>query len=199
MDLEKAALFGSFVSKDYAEDLFRLLVSYRDISASEAASRLNLHIRTVQDFLEAMTELGIVRKEEVYEKKRPYFRYTLTSHRIDFSLDLNDLIPERNSKDRQIDLKIRERKNSGARFTIARDNSSISNVVIRSGQGRDAHDRKINLTAPQGRFLYHLPFPTANPMSIEEIMEKAGVKTGFISEILDLVNLLTDYRVIEKE
>lgn len=54
MDFETAAKLGAYFSKDYAEELFRLLVNYKDISASEAASRLNLHIQTVQDFLEAM-------------------------------------------------------------------------------------------------------------------------------------------------
>lgn len=199
MDLEKAALFGSFVSKDYAVDLFRLLVSYQNISASEAASRLNLHIRTVQDFLEAMAELGIVRKEEVAEKKRPYFRYTLLGHKIDFSFDLGKLASDVPGKDNRLQLRIRERKNSGARFTVARDHSSISNVVIWAGEGRNARDRKINLTNSQGRFLYHLPFPTAPSLSIAKIMDKAGLDEGYAPEILDMVDLMFDFKVIESE
>jgi transposase len=66
MDFKRAATLGSYMSKDYAEDLFRLLVTYQDISASEAASRLNLHIKTVQDFLEAMASLDILSKTEVF-------------------------------------------------------------------------------------------------------------------------------------
>ena len=81
MDFKTAARLGTYISKDYAEDVLRLLVNYTDISASEAASRLNLHIRTVQDFLEAMESLGIVKKEEVSEGKRPYFRYSLEEER----------------------------------------------------------------------------------------------------------------------
>ena len=68
MDFKTAAKFGAYFSKDYAEEIFRLLVNYKDISASEAASRLNLHIQTAQDFLEAMTSLGIFSKKEVYQK-----------------------------------------------------------------------------------------------------------------------------------
>ena len=71
MDFKQAAILGSFISKDYAEDLFRLLATYSSISVSEAASRLNLHIKTVQDFMEALFDLGILDREEVYEKKRP--------------------------------------------------------------------------------------------------------------------------------
>ena len=79
MDFRNAAKLGTYLSKDYAEDFFGLLVNYQDISASEAVSRLGLHIRTAQDFLEAMASLGILEKEEVYEKKRPYFRYSLST------------------------------------------------------------------------------------------------------------------------
>ena len=69
MNFETAAQFGAILSKDYAEDFFKLLVNYQDISASEAASRLSLHIRTAQDFLENLTDLKIVKKTEVFEKK----------------------------------------------------------------------------------------------------------------------------------
>ena len=77
MDFRTAARLGSLLAKDYAEDVFDLLVNYRAISASEVAARLNLHIKTAQDFLEILVALGVVAKEEVSEKKHPYFRYSL--------------------------------------------------------------------------------------------------------------------------
>ena len=54
MNFHTAAKYASLLSKDYAEDIFRLLVNYQAISASEVATRLNLHIKTAQDFLEAL-------------------------------------------------------------------------------------------------------------------------------------------------
>ncbi len=63
MDFKTAAQLGTYLSKDYAREFFRLLVSYQDISASEAASRLGLHIKTAQDFLEGLTGIGILRRE----------------------------------------------------------------------------------------------------------------------------------------
>ena len=69
MKYETAARLGAILSKDYAEDFFKLLVNYQDISASEAASRLSLHIRTAQDFLENLTELDVVKKTEVFKRK----------------------------------------------------------------------------------------------------------------------------------
>ena len=60
MDFKTAAKLGAYFSKDYAEEILRLLVNYIDISASEAASRLNINIHPAQDFLEAMTSLYIL-------------------------------------------------------------------------------------------------------------------------------------------
>ena len=196
MDFKQAAILGSYISKDYAEDLFRLLATYTSISASEAASRLNLHIKTVQDFMEAMYELDFLQREEVYEGKRPYFRYALKVKQITMSLELNPLFPQTTGDDRT-QLRIRERKNAGARFTTARTNQYISNVIIWMGQGREQTERRLNLSIPQGRFLFHLPFPTADFERVEDIMKKADVDPVHTSEILDIVNALIDFGVIE--
>ena len=198
MDFRQAAILGLFISKDYAEDLFRLLSTYSSISASEAASRLDLHIKTVQDFLEAMHELDILEREEVYEKKRPYYRYRLKVTRI--SLDI-ELAPLKLSEDLngRTSMKIREKKNTGVRFTTSRDNQYISNITIWTGQGRDRTERKINLSIPQGKFLFHLPFPSADALTIREIMEKAGVDPSNTSEILDIVDALIEMKVIEPQ
>jgi len=198
MDFKRAAILGSYISKDYAEDLFRLLVTYQDISASEAASRLNLHIKTVQDFLEAMASLDILSKKEVLEKKRPYYRYALNTRYIDMKIDLNPLfnIKHEEAKNTQ---KIRERSNAGVRFSTSRDGQYISHVALWIGKGRDRKERRINLSIPQGKFLFHLPFPSAEPMGIEDIMDKADVNEPHRSEVLDIVKVLVEYGVIESE
>ncbi len=196
MDFKKAAILGSYISKDYAEDLFRLLVTYQDISASEAASRLSLHIKTVQDFLEAMASLDILSKTEVLEKKRPYYRYALNTRYIDMKIDLNPLFDKQEEVSKN-SMKIRERTNAGARFSTSRDGQYISHVALWIGKGRDRKERRINLSIPQGKFLFHLPFPSAEPMGVEDIMIKAGVEDTHRSEVLDIVNVLVEYGVID--
>lgn len=198
MNFKQAATFGSYISKDYSEDIFRLLATYTSISASEAASRLNLHIKTVQDFMEAMYDLGILRREEVYEKKRPYFRYSLSVKKIFMELDLEPLLPGENADLRTM-LRIRERKNAGVRFTTSRDNKYISNVAIWAGKGRERTERKINLSIPQGRFLFHLPFPGAGFLSVRQIMSQAEIDPIHTSEILDIVDALIGLGVIEND
>ena len=197
MNFKEAAKLGSCLSKDYAEDLFKLLITYESISASEAASRLDIHIKTTQDLLEDLHSLNILSKEEVYEGKRPYFRYCLLVKEINVSIDLSRLNVVEKVYDSRLRMKIREMKNAKARFTTSRSNDFISNVVIWMGEGRDRTERKFNLSFPQGKFLFHLPFPTAEPVSISEIMTKAGVDNNNIPEIIDIIQELIKMNVIE--
>ena len=198
MDFKEAARLGSYISKDYAEDLFRLLANYSSISASEAASRLDLHVKTVQDFLEAMFDLDFLEREEVYEKKRPYYRYSMKVKKIVMDLDLSPLFPSEGKNDRT-SMRIREMKDSGARFTTARSDQYISNIAIWTGKGRERSERKLNLSIPQGKFMFHLPFPSADFQSISSIMQKAEVDPSNISEILDIVDVLLGFGVVEQE
>lgn len=197
MDFKEAAKLGSCLSKDYAEDLFRLLATYESISSSEAASRVNMHIKTTQDFLEDLYDLGILEREEVYEGKRPYFRYRLKVKQLSFNINLEPFPRKEPVTDIRMNLKIREKKNTGARFTTSRSNDYISNVVIWTGEGRNRTERKINLSMPQGKFFFHLPFPTAEASSISEIMRRADIDGTYFPEIIDIVNVMIEFGVIE--
>lgn len=197
MDFKEASKLGSCLAKDYAEDLFRLLATYESISSSEAASRLNLHIKTVQDFMEDLFSLQILAREEVYEGKRPYFRYKLKVKKISFEIDLESIPGDEPVTDVRLNLKIREQKNAGVRFTTSRSNDYISNVVIWTGEGRNRTERKINLSMPQGRFLFHLPFPTADFLTVKDIMKKAGIDDANTPEIVDIVFVMIEFGVIE--
>ncbi|HPR65089.1 MAG TPA: hypothetical protein PK014_12815 [Thermoanaerobaculia bacterium] len=196
MDFSTAARLGSLISKDYAEAFFQLLVNYRTISASEAASRLGLHIQTAQDFLENLSGLGVLSKEEVHEGKRPYFRYTLTVDRITIEVDFKDFIPEP-IRDPETSQRIREKTDSGARFSTARNGNALSSVSVWTGKGRELKERRINLTRAQGRFLFHLPFPNAAPLTVQDIMAKAGVSEDHLPEVMDIISVLTEAMVIE--
>jgi predicted transcriptional regulator len=196
MKFEEAARFGTYISKSYAKDIFRLLNNYRDISASEAASRLGMHIQTVQDFLEAMADLGFLSKKEATERKRPYFRYTLQKQRIGFEIDLTNELE--NSEENSLDhSKIREKKNAGVRFSLARNGQYFSSLAIWVGKGRQRSEKKINLTTAQGKFLYNLPFPDGEHLTLDEIRVKAGIEDDDMPEIKDLVEELIQYKVIE--
>jgi hypothetical protein len=195
MDFQTASQLGSILAKDYAEDFFILLVNYQDISASEAASRLSLHIQTAQDFLENLTELGITKKNEVSEKKRPYFRYTLVQPKIEMQLDLGYY--EKQNPGQGLARLVRENKENRANFSISRSGDSFSTITVWEGDGREREEQKISLTTPQGRFLFHLPFPQARPLTISDIMEKAQIDEEYSPEIQNIVDELIRLDVIE--
>ena len=195
MDFERAAQLGACLSKDYAAEMLRLLVNYRSLSASEAASRLDLHVQTAQTFLDTLASLGLLDKEESLERSRPYFRYSLKTTRITLDLDLASLAVDDAPSD--LGKRIRERKNAGARFTEARGGNAISSVAVWTGEGRSREERKLTLTEAQGAFLYHLPFPGAEPLSVAVIMKKAGIEESRAPEILDIVARLQALGVVE--
>jgi predicted transcriptional regulator len=186
------------IAKDYAKSFFKLLATYTDISASEAASRLNIHIKTAQDFLEGLEGFGICTKREVVERKRPYFRYTLTQKELSIHFNLCNLLKSKEASN-NIKWRIRERKNSGAIFKTMRGGNRISFVQFFIGDGRSRVERKLNLTNHQGLFLYHLPFPTKPFSSVEEVIAKAQIDKSAMAEILDIVEVLVNHGIIEKQ
>lgn len=198
MDYIQLSRFGSYISKDYSKDIFNLLMKYTDISASEAASRLNLHIKTVQDFLEAMADSNILTKKKVTDKRRPFYRYALKDTRISIELDLKDIAEKVVQEKNSISYKIREKSNSGARFNTARYDSYFNSVVIWHGIGRDRKERKYNLTVHQGKVLFNLPFPGAEPKTVHDLMDETNIDRNHMPEIIDIITLLIENNVIEK-
>jgi hypothetical protein len=193
---ERSRKLAALLAKEYARDFLTLLVMYRDISASEAASRLNIHIKTSQDFLEGLEEAGVLGRREAAEGKRPYFRYNLKEKAICITFDLEGLY-ERRAHASAAAWAIKERKNSGALFKEGRG-GLISTVHVFEGSGRSREERRFSLTECQGRFLFNLPFPTEPPSSVADIMRKAGLEDDCLPEIVDLVDILLKRRVIEK-
>jgi len=199
MEMEFLTLskLAGLLSKSFAREFLRVLMMYKSISASEAASRLDLHIKTAQDFLEGLEELGIVSKEEVFEKKRPYFRFTLLQEKLRIEFDLNQLI-DTEKKTSELDfIHIKERKDSNCMFKTSPKTGALSTVSFYVGEGREKEERKINLTESQGRFLFHLPFPTEAIQSIQWILNKAEIDSSYSKEILDMVYFLGDHGIIE--
>ena len=196
MNFKTLKKISLYLSKDYSEQIFRLLLNYKDLSASEAASRLNLHIKTVQDFLEAMSESELINSFEVNEGKRPYKRYSLTRTLIKLEYDLSSIIKDLTDKT-QLEIKIRENKNARVRFNLSRNKKSFSSVVVWIGKGRSRQERKINLTTAQGKFLYNLPFPTADHVTVTALMKISGIEDSYKKEIDDIISVLIDLNVID--
>jgi len=196
IDFQSVSRLATLISRSFAEDFFRLLTVYEDISASESASLLDLHIKTAQDFLEGLVAEGIAEKKEVSQGKRPHYRYKLINTEINLKLNLNQFL-EKTSLVEYKYLKIREKRNSRTIFTTGSGTDMISSITLITGEGRKKKERKINITDRQGKFLFYLPFPTSKHEEIKHIYKKSGLDRKFMPEILDLVDILLDFKVIE--
>jgi len=184
VNFKELSKVSNLLAKEYAANFIRLLVIYKTISASEAASRLELHIKTAQDFLEGLSDLGILNKEEVYEKKRPYFRYSLENYQFSIKTDFSELYDSSVESDKSI-IKIKERIDTQSVFVPAGAGQKIATVTWFTGKGRKRKERKISVTEAQGTFLFYLPFPTEPPKAIMEILKKSALDKTYLPEILD--------------
>jgi hypothetical protein len=145
--------------------------------------------------LDNLAELEIVEKTEVFEKKRPYFRYNLVKTKINLSVNLSAYKSENPGEG--LARLVREKAENGANFALARVGDEFSGVTIWEGTGRERQEHKISLTSPQGKFLFHLPFPKSRPSSIAAILEKANLGEEYAAEIQDIVDELIRLEVIE--
>ncbi len=196
MDFNRFSDLSNYFSKDYSGKAIRLLLISKALSATEIASRLNLHIKTVQDFLEGLVKFNIAEKEEILEGRRPFYRYSLCKSRMDISIDFNELFSEEEYLN-LANCRIRELQNEDVQFHVRRNNDYITAVSIYEGDGRKKKEWKINLTRAQGRFLFNLPFPTAEPEKIKQLMAESGISPEDENEVLDLIKTLIDKKVIE--
>jgi len=195
MKFEILSRLAWFLSKEYAIEFLRLLQVYPSLSASESAARLSIHIKTAQDFLEGLENAGILGRKEIVEKKRPYFRYFLRQDRIKIDCDLKDLIDNKNRVE-LLNRKVKENKNAPAHFASSSKSKRLSSVSLILGEGRSRKERKISLTENQGRFLFFLPFPTEPPLGVRAVLKKADIEEQNIDEVLDIVEVLRDHKVI---
>jgi predicted DNA-binding protein (UPF0251 family) len=192
---EDIKLISTLIAREYAEGMFRLLSDYDGISASEAASRLDIHIRTAQDFLESLLSLGLVSKTEVLESRKPFFRYSIAEPKVELNFDLRSLSTKKELNISTGHLLI-EKNNEAVSLNYSEKEQRITAITRLSGRGRDKKLRRISLTPVQGKFLYYLPFPTAKPESIDSLMLKAGLPETCLPEIYDIIGILLEFDAI---
>lgn len=125
---------------------------------------------------------------------------TICLQKTKFAIDVEiSALYNPKDEDQKLLQKIRERKNAGVTFKVSGSNDFISSVSILVGEGRNERIWTISFIVTQGKFLYHLPFPTAVYMSVSDILKKAGIEESHRVEVLDIVDVLKAYKVIEVE
>lgn len=190
-EIKKLSLY---LSRDYSDQIFHILLTYETVSASELASQLDLHIKTVQDFLEALADLKLLEAEKVVRHKRPYFRYKLIQDSINLNIDLSQV--QEKSKLEFEDMTLRMTKLPTVMLNTVKD--SAESVTLFLKKNRRMHQKKIKFTPIQGKFLKTVPAHNSSAALFTDLLKKAEIEEKHLDEIKEIVQILITNKVLDK-
>jgi predicted transcriptional regulator len=148
-------------------------------NSSFIASKLGLHILTVQRILDELARGGFVDTEEKRGVGRPSTIYTYKGG--SFKVDLDKLLSQYEYRSSFV----REKGSSDTRYSYDVDKEIINAIIIGGRRGR-----KIKLDQKMGKFLWCVPPPDSEGESVESIAKEASVQVfEAIQYVLQFIRL----------
>lgn len=195
---EKSRKLASLIGKEHTGRILYILYKTPNKSASRIAKILNIHIATAQSYLEDLEKLDIVKSKIKKQGIKPYKEYFLTKTRISIDIDLNELDAE-DQEEQEIlrRTKIREKKDLKILYETNQEKSIITRIHFYEDLGRKNIQYSLDLDEVEGKFTWFIPFPSADPQTILEIREKAGIYEFYQQKILNLIEKLEEFGLIE--
>jgi predicted ArsR family transcriptional regulator len=172
-------------------------------TATEIANELKVHVATAMRKLSELENIGLVKKRLRKGTNRPTYEYTLTSSKIDLSLDFAKTSRKKSGEavKEAERMYIRENANPDIVFEMNEKDKVITKVNLMQktvGGLRKKVEKSLSLTELEGRFLWKLPFKSEPGKSIIEICLNSNIKKpSEIKKILKLVDNLKKLKVIE--
>jgi len=133
-------------------------------NSSFIASKLNIHIVTVQRVLDTLERYGFVSSSEKRGIGRPSKTFTYVGGEIKVNLD--ELLSDYDLKDRLV----RETGDSEISFSYDVDKEIVNAILIGGKRGE-----KVKLNPKTGKFLWLVPPPDSRGTSISQLSNKAGL------------------------
>jgi predicted transcriptional regulator len=158
--IELIRILGS----DHIFEIIDFLRKTPDKNASFIASKLNIHIVTVQRVLDTLEKYGFVRSSEKRGIGRPSKTFTYLGG--EFKVNLDGLLSDYALKDKLV----RESGNSDISFSYDVDKEIVNAVLIGGKKGE-----KVKLDPKTGRFLWLVPPPDSQGDPISQISSEAGL------------------------
>ncbi len=167
-------------------------------SASELAREMGIHVATAMRKLAELAALGLLEK-----RSRPgsdVLEYRLARSRVDIVLDF-DADAKAASRDarRQAEhVFVRERPNP--KVLVESDDGArrVQRVLFLTVLRRRTNARKLELSEPEGRFLWHLPYASEAARSVAEICRQAGIENPLVvARLLDFVREMERLGILE--
>ena len=152
---------------------------------SGIATRLKVHIVTIQRVLDVLEKYGFVTAEEKKGIGRPSKNYSFVGGK--FTVDFTELLSLYQSRLRLI----RESGNPSVSFSYDVDKEIVNAVLLGGKTGK-----KIKFDEKAGRFLWLAPSPDATAESIESIASKAGMA---VHDAIRFAQELIQMNVVEED
>ena len=195
--------FQNLFSNNYT---LRILVSLSQLKnmrgcAADIASILDIHISTTKKYLDKLNSYHILMKEVVPTLPGKPTYYSLQTKQILFTLDLDIMSQNFQSKSPIPNILIREKKGSYPQASFLLSNrGKVKTIKIRKRTKALRYvTQKIELSSTESRFMQFLPHPTMEPESIFEIWTKAQITDYFSQKlILNFTQKLIKLGIIEE-
>ena len=200
MNREQFQRAAFVLGKDHCLYVVETLYIKEWSTATEIAEELKIHTATAVKYLTELYEIGLVEKRTREGKYKDALEYRLKESEINLTLNFEKIIEEE-SKDvikRAKIMRVKEHARDDVNYEWDDEKQKIRKInIVRAGLRRGVRE-SIELSDIEGRFLWHMPYPSEDFISVEQICGKSGIKNVMeIKKILALVDLLKEKSIIE--
>ncbi len=186
------------LAREYSVELLQELHLRGWSSASELAREMGIHVATAMRKLAELESLGLLDK-----RRRPgtdIAEYRLTKPRLEIVLDF-DRDASAASRDawRRAD-RIVVKEHPNRKLLLESDDQArrVRRILFLKVLRRRTEARAMELSEPEGRFLWALPYASEAGRSVADVCRRAGIESPFqLSRILEFVKELERKGVVE--
>ncbi|ODS35289.1 MAG: hypothetical protein A7316_04170 [Candidatus Altiarchaeales archaeon WOR_SM1_86-2] len=200
MNKEQFRRAAFVLGKDHCMEVVETLYIREWSTATEIAEELKIHTATAVKYLSELHEIGIVEKRVREGKYKDAFEYRLIEAEINLTLNFEEIIEEESEGviEKARSIRVKERVRDDVNYEWDDEKQKILKINIVGAGLRRGVRESIELSDTEGRFLWNMPYPSEDYISVEQICEKSGIKNPVeMKKILDLVRILKEKNIIE--
>ena len=190
------------LGKDHSIDLIETLYIKDWTTATEIADELKIHTATAVKYLTELHEIDLVEKRTRPGKYKDALEYKLINSKINLTLNFDKIIKEESAGviEKARSIKVKERVRDDVNYEWDDDKQKILKINFIGGNLRRGIKEFVSLNDCEGRFLWHVPYPSDESLLVFRICEKAGINNAMdIKKILKFVDFLKDKGVVDVE
>ncbi|PKP55522.1 MAG: hypothetical protein CVT89_08190 [Candidatus Altiarchaeales archaeon HGW-Altiarchaeales-2] len=200
MNKEQFQRAAFVLSKEHCIDVVETLYLNGWLTATEIAEDLKIHIATAVKYLTELHEIGIAEKRTREGKYKDALEYRLINSEINLTLNFEQIIAEESKGviEKAGIIKLKEKVRDDIHYEWDDEKQKILKINITGAGIRRGIQESIELNTPEGKFLWHTPYPSEEGLSAGQICEKAGIKNPIeIKKMLKFVDILKEKGIIE--